>query len=101
MPKGKRQSPTEIIREHGTPDEKSAFAAAIVGDNLEATSDILAGISKRLRALKQKVARRPGTKRIDRAVCKIVTKYGKEKIIASLDRLEKSGSEVDHQESHG
>jgi hypothetical protein len=93
MPKGKRQSPTDILREHGTPEEKSAFAAAIVGDNPEVTSDILAGIRKRLRALKPKVARAVSTKRIDNTVAKIIIKYGKENIIASLDRLANAGQE--------
>jgi hypothetical protein len=93
MPKGKRQSPTDILREHGTPDEKSAFAAAIVGDDLVATSDILAGIRKRLRALAPRVARAVSTKRIDKSVAKIVTKYGRENILAALDRLANAGQE--------
>ncbi len=93
MPKGKRQSPTDILKEHGTPEEKAAFAQAILADNLEVTSDILAGIRKRLRALKPKVARPPGTKRIDKAVIKIVTRYGRENIMAALDRLANAGQE--------
>lgn len=96
MPKGKRQSPTDILKEHGTPDEKAAFAQAILNDDLVATSDILAGIRKRLRALHPKVARAVSTKRIDKAVAKIVLKYGKDQIIAALERMA-----INPQENHG
>ena len=94
MPKGKRQSPTDILKEHGTPDEKAAFAQAILNDDLVVTSDILAGIRKRLRALKPRAV---STKRIDSAVAKIVTKYGKDQIIAALERL----ATVNPQENNG
>lgn len=86
MPNGKRQSPTDILKEHGTPEEKAAFAAAIVGDDLVATSDILAGIRKRLRALKPKVARAVSPKRMEAAVDKIITKYGKAQVELSVAR---------------
>ena len=94
MPKGKRQSPTDILKEHGTTEEKEAFAKAILTDNLEATSDILAGIRKRLRALNPRAV---STKRIDKSVAKIVLKYGRDNIIDALNRA----LNQNQQESHG
>jgi hypothetical protein len=92
MPKGKRPSITDILAVHGTATEKQSFATAVMASDINATSDILAAIKRRLRAKAE-----PSTDRIDKAVAKIVTKYGKDQIIAALERL----ATVNPQENNG
>jgi len=89
MPKGKRPSITDILAVHGTAEEKQAFATAMMASDINATSDILAAIKRRLRA--SQPARKPSTRRIDngirKALAKRIEKYGREAVVQSIARV--------------
>lgn len=83
-----RSKSMDLIKNHATQEERAAFSNAMIEGDLDTTSAILTQIRKRLREAESQ------GKRCEKAVAKLVEKFGRQSVSDALGAVLATSSPV-------